>query len=153
MRQYAVDEGKWSVDEIQDTAVFLYHCLHKESGLFAHVVEQLIIYGREARRIGLRTSEVSKLQPLRREIVDEVGSFRIGHHAPRLLRQHIRPSQLSLVREPRQLLIRHAGPQEVRQPRRQFVIADGMSAGCRLGVALQVEQKIGRDENRLEREP
>ena len=104
MRQNAIDKRERRVDEIQHTAVFFDHRFDKQAGLFAHIVEQFIVDRGEARRVGLGASEIAKLQPLRREVVDQVRGFGIGHHAPHLLLQHVGFAQLSLIGEARAVL-------------------------------------------------
>ena len=68
--------------------------------------------------------------------------------------QHRRILQLALARQPEQLVIGNAAPQEERQPRSQFEVADAIAAagGTSGRIALDAEQKLRAGQNPLQRQ-
>ena len=84
------------------------------------------------------------------EVLDESGRLGVGQHAVDLGGENFVLVQLPLIGEFEQLLIRHAAPEEVGEPHRQFVVADrarSRSGGC--GV-FGPEQELRRDEDGLQ---
>src|SRR5436190_18799222 len=73
-------------------------------------------------------------------------------HAPDLRLEVL--AQLTLLRRPEQFLIGHAAPKKIREPRRQCVLVHRTRLGgvVRLDLQFAAEQKVWRDQNRLERE-
>ena len=92
-------------------------------------------------------------QPLPREVLDEGGRLRVREH-PASLGIKV-ASQLSPARQGKQLVVGHAAPEEVRQPRGQFVLVDRVARpglGARR-VQLDAEQEVGPDQHPFEGQP
>ena len=94
--------------------------------------------------------QVTQEEPLAGEVRDQRLRFRVRQHAPDLLLQDDGIFEFALRRHIQQFVVRDAAPEEERQARSQFEIADAIDA-ARLGVwrvgfdAVQ-ELGIGQDE-------
>ena len=113
-------------------------------------------------------ADAAQVQPLRGEIVDErAGGAGVGQHAPHLLFENRRTGELSALGEVEQALVGNAAPQEERQARRDFQIAQALrQAEARLGAPklagrsdcerrlgpMDAQQEVGIDEHAFERE-
>src|ERR1700733_13451368 len=75
--------------------------------------------------------DAADIQPLAGKILHQRLRTRIGDHAIYLLSQYFRLVQLFGRGEIDQLLVRNAAPQEERQARRQFEIADLVGSAWR----------------------
>ena len=154
-RQPLVDEGVRAVEEVEDAAVLADDVLEEQLGLAAHRDAQVVVERRELVPVARRairargTAATGRRTPRQRRAPS--GPAACGAPAPRARRL----AQLPLVRRAHQLVVRHARPQEVRQPRRQLVLADRMRPARRRAaapIALDAEQEVGRDQDRLERD-
>ena len=79
--------------------------------------------------------------------------LRVAQHAPHLRGEDRRIAQRAGIGGAPQRGVRHARPQEVGQPRRQFVLGDRVRSSSTRGggtVAFDAEQEIGRDQQRLD---
>ena len=59
--------------------------------------------------------------------------------------------KLLLSGQPEQLVVGHAAPEEVRQSRRELVVAQLVGIARRRRILFDSEQEIGRDEHRFDR--
>ena len=82
------------------------------------------------RRAGERDARADFLraEPLTREIVDERTGARIGEQAVGLRGEHGGIVEATGVGEARELGVGHAGPEKIREARRELVIVDGVNA-------------------------
>src|SRR5690606_36155437 len=102
-----------------------------------------------------RRLEITQEQPLTGEILDEGVGLRVCHHPTNLRLELRRLGQPTLGRGVEQLVVGNAGPQEERQPRGELEVAYLIRRARRdaLGVTLDAEQELRRDEQALQREP
>ena len=79
--------------------------------------------------------------------------FGILEHPPDLGLEHVGLTQLALAGVVEQLVVGHAAPEEVRQPRGQLPVVDGVRRAS-LGrlVDLDAEEEVRRREHRLQGE-
>ena len=106
---------------------------------FGEERERLFLRGRFQRLVvvavlgrGLDRAVVAHRQPLAAEVLHELLRLRIGEH-PLDLRGDRRPGRAACRPPPgEQLVVRHRAPEEIRQPRRQFVVGQRRAAlaGC-----------------------
>ena len=111
---------------------------------------QRLVEAGERLGIGRDVGQFPGRQPLAGEVLDEGGRLRVGEH-PAHLGVEV-PTQLSPSRQGEQLVVGHAAPEEVRQPRGQLVLADRVArSGLDPGrVQLDAEQEVGPDEHPFE---
>ena len=152
-RQPFVQEGVVGAEEVERAAILTDDALDEELRLGAERLTQAVV---EVREVALRRSgqrHVPQEQPLPREVLHQrVGAW-VGHHPPHLLLEHAGVPQLPFHRDVQQLVVRDAAPQEERQPRRQFEVADTVG-GAASGVGridLDPVQELGADQQALER--
>ena len=120
-REPLVDEREVGVDQIQDAAILADDGLEQQFRLAPEGVAEVAV---ELLRCRRHVVELPQLQPLSGQIVDERRGRGIRQHAPRLLLEHRGIGEPALCRQPQQLLVRDAAPEEEGQPRRQLEIAD-----------------------------
>src|SRR5439155_4148261 len=89
--------------------------------------------------------QFARSQPLLDKTLDRFPRLPVLQHPPNLLAQRFRLVQLPFRRHAQQLLVGHAGPQEIRQPRCDLVRSDQPRLGRRVGL-LHSKQKMRRDE-------
>ena len=77
-----------------------------------------------SRMSGVHRVEVAQMQPLRREVGDQVARSRIREHPRDLPLEHGRLVEIASGRQVQQFVVRDAAPQKEREPRRQLEIAD-----------------------------
>src|SRR6185312_636005 len=95
----------------------------------------------------------AELQPLAAEVFDERAGFGVRQH-PRYLRlEYGGCAQLARRGGSHQSFIRHAGPQEIRKPGRELVIAERLRAvgGGQAVITLDAEEEVRRDQNSFNR--
>ena len=94
------------------------------------------------------------MQPLPGEILDQRVRLRVGQHPPGLLREHGRRLQRALRRHPQELVVGNAAPEEERQARRQFEVAEPVDAAHRdvRGIAFHPEDEFRTGQNAAQRE-
>ena len=155
-RQALVEEGIAAVDEIEDAAVFTDDRVEEHLGLAPHRQAEVVLEIRELLPVARHRLEGAELQPLAAEVFGERVRARILQHPPHLHRQHLGVAQRPGVSRPPQLRVGRAGPQEVGEPGRQFVRRNlerrdrGRRRAARRAIALDAEEEVGRDENRLQ---
>ena len=151
-RQALVEERIASVDEVEDAAIVADDGLDEELGLAPHRQPEVVLELRELVAVAREGFERAELQPLAAEVLGERTRLRIAQHPADLEREDLRVAQRPGVGGPPQLGVRHARPEEVRQARRQLVRRDAVRRGRgRDGaVALEAEEEVGRDEQRLD---
>ena len=154
LRQPLVEERVIRVQEVADRTVLAQHVLEEHRGLGFHRLAKLGRPFLELVRIRLHGVEVARLEPLAGEVRGEGGRARIGEHPIDLGFKHARVAQPAGFGERQQLLVRHRAPEEIADPRgelerRHLVHERGVA---RIGIALDAEQEIGRDQHRLDGE-
>src|SRR5262245_31079975 len=80
-RERSVHECERRVDEVEEASIFFDDGLDEHHRLFAHGIDELVVYRRKPLGIGLGAAEVSQLKPLRGPILHQVVTLRVGHHA------------------------------------------------------------------------
>src|SRR5262249_986150 len=120
--QALVDEAEVGIDQVQDATVFPHDGLEEQLGLAEHGRAQLVVETGEDPGIWGDQGEIAGREPLAGEAVYERRRLRVIEHPPHL-RLQVGP-QLALLGEAEQLVVRHAAPEEVRQPARQLVLVD-----------------------------
>ena len=150
-REPLVQERVPAVDEVEDAAVFADDVLDKELGLLPHRVPEVVLELRKAILVARHGLERAELQPLAAEVLGQCVRLRVAQHPSDLEVEHSRIAQRAGIRRPAELGVRHAGPDEVREPRRELVLADRLHErpGFDRAVALEAEEEIGRNEQRL----
>ena len=149
LRQPLVHEAEVGVQEVEDAAILAEDRLEEQLALADHARPQIVVEAGELLGIGRDVRQLPGRQPLAREVLDEGGRLRVREHPPHLGIEVA--SQLSPARQGKQLVVGHAAPEEVRQPRGQFVLVDrvarpGLGAGR---VQLDAEQEVGPDQHAL----
>ena len=147
-----VEERVVGLNEVQNHAVFPKERLEVEfrftSKGFAEVVVEI---GEEAKiwREGL---QVPQVEPLRGEVLDQTAGTPIGQHPAHLALQDLRPMQFTPLGDAQKLFIRNATPEEERQPRGQFEVANSVGRRRRHvgGIALDAKKEFRTDEDRAE---
>ena len=92
----------------------------------------------------------SQVQPLTREILNQRRRLWIGHHPAHLLLEHRRLAKPSLLRKRQELVVRHAAPEEERQPGRQCKVADAIGPA---GWHIRGGDLASIDEFRIREQP
>src|SRR5687767_8907973 len=112
-------------------SILAQHAVEEELGLLPEGLPQVVVEVPVERRIGIDRIDVAQAQPLAGEVRREVERAPVGQHPARLL------LELSGLTEPpahggiEQFVVRDAAPQEERQPRGQFEIADAVDTARR----------------------
>ena len=126
-----VDERVVRGQQIQDAAVLVDDAVEQELDLAAKRVPQVVVEIRIDAGIRLHGVQRSQVQPLTREVLDQLRRLRIGHHPTHLLLERRRLAKPSLLRKGQELIVRHAAPEEERQPGRQRQVADAIGPAGR----------------------
>ena len=144
-----VQVGVIGSQKVEQASIFPDDAGEQELGFFDERLTQRFVE-RKNHRVGLHGFDVAQVQPLPGEVRDERIGARIGQHAPDLALEDHWVFQPAAFGQIEQLVVGDRAPQKERQPRRELEIAD--SIGCLAGlVALDAEQKLRRDEQRLKR--
>ena len=98
--------------------------LDEELRLAAHREPQVVLEIGKPRLVARHRLERAELQPLSAEVLRQGADLGVAQHPPYLRREDLRVAQRAGVRRAPQLGVGHTGPQEVRQPRRELVLAD-----------------------------
>ena len=124
----------------------------KSSVSLPHRQAEVVLEVGELLGVGLRRFERARLQPLPAELLDQrLATSDRAACAPTCASRTAWRAQLVRRREPPQLGVRHARPEEVREPRRQLVVATTAAAIRRGdGMPFQAEQEVRRDEHALQ---
>ena len=114
-----VDERVIGVEELQHAAVLVLDRLAEELGLLEHRRPQRLVEIREQNRVGREILELARLQPLSGEVLGQGAGPGVTEHPPGLGSQRIDAPELSGGGQSKELVIGHAAPEEVREPRGQ----------------------------------
>ena len=150
--QALVREGVVGAEEVDYTAVCLYHIFEEQFGLLAHRSAQRAVEFLELAAVRIHQVQIPELQPLPGKIFRQGATLRVGQH-PRHLRVPIL-AQSFRRRLPDQFVVRHAAPEEVRESRCESELVDPVDGRriVRLGLEFVAEQKIWRHEDGYHRE-
>ena len=92
---------------------------------FRMSIEQLVVDFRELLRVRLRAIHQAQVQPLLAEVLDERRRLSDPSASAATCARRTAGSCSCFSRgQPEQLLVRHAAPEEIREPRGQLVVAD-----------------------------
>ena len=126
-RQPFVDERVVGVEQLDDAAIFPECARDEELGLALEGLQQALVVGRIPIGIDDDLAHPAQVQPLRRESVNEraVGT-RIRQHPAHFALENRRARELVALGQVEQALIGDAAPQEERQARGDFKIAQAI---------------------------
>ena len=123
-RQPFVDERVVRVQQIEHAAILAQRAGDEQLRLLLERLQQALVVVGIAVRIDHHFLDAPQIQPLGGEIVDQrVGGARVGQHAPHFLFEGRRIRELSALGQRQQAIVGDAAPQEERQARGQFQIA------------------------------
>src|SRR4029079_13969527 len=126
--------------------------LKEQHGLLLEGPFQLVGVAAIQRAIGIHVaSQLARAKPLLDKTLDRFSRLAVLQHPSRLLAKRFRFVQLSFGGDAEQLVVWHAEPEEIREPRRNFRGADESWLGRWIGI-FQAKEEMGRDEHALERE-
>ena len=130
-----VDERGIAVEQFRDRPIVLDQVRDEprrllEHGLFQRVVER----GEHLPVDGFLREEVAVAEPLAEELQREAADLRVLEHPANLLAQDALVAELARLREGQQLLIGHARPEEVAQPRGQRQVGERRDGVARSGA-------------------
>ena len=148
-----VDERVVGSEQIEDAAVVANEALDEELGLPQERLAQVLVELRKHQRVRHDAAQIAQVEPLAREVADELRRARIRQHPPRLRFEHRRVGEPALIGQVEQRVVRPARPEEVRQAGRHLEIGQRVGRG-RLDVdriALDPEEEVGRDEHAFQR--
>ena len=152
-RQAFIQEGIVRFDKRTHAAILAQHAVKEQFRFLAKSLPQVVV--KIPKQIAARIDRfhIAQPQPLPREIGRQVHRTSVRQHPSRLLLQLARLAQLAPNRHLQQFIIGDTTPQEERQARRQFQIADPINPTRRnfLWVALHPEQKLRVGEYRSQR--
>ena len=150
LRQPPVHETEVGVDQVENAAILAEDRLEEQLGLADHRRTQLVVEAGKLLGIGSDVGQFSGRQPLTREVLHEGGRLRIREHPPHLGVEVL--PQLPPGRQGEQLVVGHAAPEKVRQPRGQLVLADLVArSGARPGGSSSTrKRKSGQTRTRFE---
>src|SRR6266496_3395054 len=139
-----VQEGKISVEEIQNAAVFLDDRFKEKLGLLEHRRAEGFIEGGEQAGVRRGGFQAAQFQPLAGKVINQGVRFSVLQHPANLRFQDRLFVQLILPSLLEQLVVGHAAPQEVGKPAGQLKIIDGVNGFfiSRLRIELDAEQEV-----------
>ena len=112
-RELLVDERVIGVEQLEHTPVLAQRAANEQLGFTLERIHQREVVVWIALGIDDDFGHAPKVEPLRREVVDErIGRARIGEHALHLPLEHERIAQLALFGKREQLIVGDAGPQK-----------------------------------------
>ena len=153
LRQAFIEERVVRLDESAHAAILAQHAVEEELGFLPEGLPQVVV--EVPKKIGAWNDrvDIAQPQPLSGEIRREVERAAIGEHPARLLLELSGLTQLAPNGGVEQLIVRDAAPQEERQSRRQFEIADSVDTARRyfLRVAFHAEQELRVGEHSAQR--
>ena len=117
--------------QIHDAAILVDNALEEQLRLTTEGLAQIVVEVRKNHGDGLLTLQTAQVQPLTSEVIDQRVRPWIDQHPANLRLQHRRVAQLALARQIDQLIVRYAAPEEKREPRSQFDVADTVSLARR----------------------
>ena len=153
-RQPFVKVGVVGREQLKHTAVLAEHAVDEQPELGAEVIPRIAGKGKH-RGIGIDLGELRHVEPLESKVTGQRLRAAIRKQTTHLRFEHRRVAQAMLLREPQQLCIGNAAPQEEGEPRGEFEIVDPIDvtgdnvAGRQLGAV----QKIGARKNGGQRAP
>jgi len=150
LREIGVRVGVIGVEQIGDRPVGGAERVEEYPHLVAHCLPQFRRERGEEFSTRPRFGELLELQPLFGERIGERFRLRLFEHPQHLSVEHRGLAQFALISQSEQFRVRHARPQEIRQARREFVVADAVRALFLRAVALDAEQEVRRHQHRFE---
>src|SRR5262245_6556252 len=110
--------------QIESAAIVTHDALEKQFGLAPEGLAQIIVEIRKQPGIGNSVRQITKIQPLSREVCRQRLRARIGQHAADLSIKDGSVPQSSADSEIEEFIIGNAAPQKERQSGSQFEIRD-----------------------------
>ena len=120
--QHWIHKGVVAIDQVEHGAVVLNGVFDVADRFLKHGFAQIVVELGKALAIdGVVGFEETEVEPVAGELGGQAAHAGILHHAAGLRQQNCRFLQVVRGRVPQQLLVGHAGPQEVAQAARQGV--------------------------------
>ena len=148
--QRLVDESVVRVKQIDHAAIFAQDAFEQHLRLVPERLPQIVV---KSAGFGTGALQLPQVQPLVAEVGHQRFRFLIRQHAARLLFEHRGIVQLALHGQVQKLIVGDAAPQEERQARGQFQIADaiGRAGGHARRLAFEAEDKARIDQDARQR--
>ena len=127
-RQRTVQECEPAVDDVENAPVFADQRAHKQQRLAAHRVEQLIVDRGEALRIRLLAVSSRRFSHCAAKLSASARPSDRRASAGPALRERSGWRNAPAPASAQQFVVRHAAPQKIGEPRRQFVIVQTIRA-------------------------
>ena len=150
--QPLVDERIVGVEEGQDAAVLAEHRHDEHVGLVQHRLAEPLVEIPEHKAVRMLLLEVANIEPLSGEIVRQGLRLGIGEHPRDLTVEDHRVVKPAFFCNIEEVVVRDAAPEEERQPRGEFEVADRMDrAGRTLRGFFMHEQEVRGHQDGLQR--
>ena len=146
-----VDERVVGFEKFEHAAIVADDVGEKLLRFPAKRLSELVVEAGKTLRVGLHFVEPAQLEPLAGKVLHERPDLRVAEHPLRLRGQLVGRVHLAAGRRPKQGFIRNTAPQEEREPRRQFVVAEIPDPPGRR-IALRPKQERRRHEQRRQGE-
>ncbi len=149
-REPFVDERVVRRQQLADRPVLTHLAFEKQPRLLLERRPEVVVEGREPRRVRPDARHVAQIEPLLEEVADQRVGAPVREHAPHLPVEHGRLTQRAVRRDTQQLVVGDAAPQEERDARGEVEVAD------RVRRALRDAGRIGfepEEELRLDQQP
>ena len=159
--QRITEKAPVGIDEFENAAILHHDRVGEHQQLLRHLIAQVVLKVRGILvGVWLGAVESIELQPLHQEAEQQpVARAPVPDHAANLGVEHLLVAQLPLVGKLNECLVWKAAPEEVRQPSREFVVAEQLNVVRRSASRFTTRsvvpqyQKVRRHQNRLERQP
>src|SRR5215475_281236 len=152
-RQPFIQERVVCIEEIGDAAILTYRAAHEHFSLALKTLQQTFVVIRILFRIHDDFPDASQIQPLSSEVVYErVEGAWVGQHTPDFFFQCLRIRELSPLGQIQKPFIRNTAPQEERQSRGSFKIAQAVDAFTLLGISIHAQKEVRIDEESFKSE-
>ena len=152
LRELFIHERVVRIEEVEHRPILTHDVLEERLRFLLHRRAQRVVVSRERLCIRRSDAQVAQLEPLPAKILHQRARLRVLEHSFHLPIKVL--VQLPLLRQREQLRIRHRAPEEVRQPRREREVVDGMN-GLRVvwfRLKLAPEEEVRRHQHGLQRE-
>ena len=123
-REAFVDERVVRREQVHDAAVFAHDAGEKQFCFPLEGQPQIVVEVRKLVGVGMDAVQVPQMQPLAREILRHRVRARVGQHPTSLFFKDCGFVEAVAGRQIDQRVVRNAAPEEKRQPRGEFDIAD-----------------------------
>src|SRR4029450_2629994 len=153
-----VEERVVGREQVADVAIAEQDARHERLDLYGHVLSQLVVERGKQVRIGHPFPELVQVQPSEREVAHQTRRTLVVQHPERLGLERLRRMEFACGGEVEQRLVWSLTPQEEREPRGQFEIAQGERSTIPsvhisgvppiLRSSDRAEQELGADEDR-----